>query len=61
MTSSEAINVSIDVSGKFLRQSKTSLQSGSDARKATLIVMGRMPGLNIGLLPTLPTIPGKMN
>ncbi len=51
MTSSEAINVSIDVSGKFLRQSKTSLQSGSDARKATLIVIGRMPGLNIGLLP----------
>lgn len=51
MTSSEAINGSIDVSGKFLRQSKTSLQSGSDARKATLIVMERMPGLNIGLLP----------
>ena len=51
MSSTTAVDVSIDVTGRFLRQSKVSLQSGPDAQKASLIVMGRMPGLNIGLLP----------
>ena len=51
MSSDAPIDVNISVSGTFLKQSRASLETVSDGHRATLIVMGRMPGLNIGLLP----------
>ena len=51
MSSDGPVNVSIDVSGSFLKQSRVSLNANPDARTASLIVMGRMPGLNVGVLP----------
>ena len=51
MSSDAPIDVNISVSGTFLKQSRASLETVSDGHRATLIVMGRMPGLNVGLLP----------
>ena len=50
MSSSEPIDVCVSIAGTFLKQTQVSLGSDVDAHQATLIVMGRMPGLNIGVL-----------
>ena len=51
MSSDAPIDVNISVAGTFLKQSRASLETVSEGHRATLIVMGRMPGLNVGLLP----------
>lgn len=51
MSSDAPVDMNISVAGTFLKQSRASLETVSDGHRATLIVMGRMPGLNIGLLP----------
>ena len=50
MSSSEPIDVCVSIAGTFLKQTQVSLGSDVDTRRATLIVMGQMPGLNIGVL-----------
>lgn len=51
MTSNNPVDVRVDVSGSFLREFRTSVRPDSDGREASIVAMGRMPGLNIGLLP----------
>ena len=51
MSSDAPIDVNVSVAGTFLKQSRASLETVSEGHRATLIVMGRMPGLNVGLLP----------
>ncbi|MBD5011542.1 glycoside hydrolase family 95 protein, partial [Xanthomonas citri pv. citri] len=50
MSSSAPVDASVSVTGTFLKQTRISSGSDSDARQATLVVMGQMPGLNVGSL-----------
>ena len=50
MSSSAPVDASVSVSGTFLKRTRVSSGSDSDARQATLVVMGQMPGLNVGSL-----------
>ena len=50
MSSSAPVDVRVSVAGTFLKRTRVASPSAADARQATLIVMGRMPGLNVGVL-----------
>ncbi len=51
MTADTPVDVHIDLSGSFLKEFKTAARPESDGREASIVAMGRMPGLNVGLLP----------
>jgi len=50
MSSSAPVDASVSVTGTFLKRTRVSSGSDSDARQVTLVVMGQMPGLNVGSL-----------